>query len=89
MRTITYSPILKKDQARMARRGKDGEKLVGAVFILATNGILPIQYRAHKLRGEYAGNWECHLESDWLLIYMITSETVLVVRTGTHADLFE
>lgn len=73
----------------MARRGKDGEKLVNAVFILATKGSLPIQYGAHKLRGEYAGHWECHLESDWLLVYMITSETVLVVRTGTHSDLFE
>lgn len=52
----------------MARRGKDGEKLVSAVFILATKGILPIQYSAHKLQGEYEGCWECHVEFDWLLI---------------------
>ena len=73
----------------MVRRGKDSEKLINAVFVLATKGCLPVQYRSHKLRGEYEGHWECHLESDWLLVYTITSETVLVERTGSHSDLFE
>lgn len=73
----------------MAGRGKDIEKFIETVFILATNGNLPIQYRAHKLRGEYEGYWECHIESDWLLVYSLTAETVLVFRTGTHSDLFE
>ena len=73
----------------MARRGKDIEKLVRAVYILATVGILPIQYSSHKLRGEYAGYWECHLQSDWLLVYAVTPEVVFVFRTGTHSDLFE
>lgn len=89
MRSVTYSPILKKDQVRMMRRGKDIEKLILAISILTIKGILPAQYDAHKLHGEYAGYWECHLESDWLLIYTLTQETVLVARTGTHADLFE
>lgn len=89
MRHITYSPILKKDQIRMVGRGKNIEKLLEAVHILANDGILPTRYTAHKLRGEYAGYWECHLESDWLLVYKITVETVLVARTGTHSDLFE
>ncbi|KKU82068.1 MAG: Addiction module toxin, RelE/StbE family [Parcubacteria group bacterium GW2011_GWA1_47_8] len=73
----------------MVGRGKDVEKFLKAVFILATKGNLPVQYKAHKLRGEYAGYWECHLESDWLLVYTLTSETVFVARTGTHSDLFE
>lgn len=89
MRTVTYSPILKKDKTRMVGRGKDIEKFIKAVFILAADGTLPIQYRAHKLRGEYEGCWECHLESDWLLVYALTIETVSVMRTGTHSDLFE
>lgn len=89
MRTVTYLSILKKDQARMIGRGRDIEKLIKAVFILATEGVLPAQYSAHKLRGEYVGHWECHLQSDWLLVYTITTETVSVVRTGTHSDLFK
>ena len=73
----------------MVRRGKNTEKLVKAVFYLKGSRALPVQYGAHKLHGEYAGYWECHLESDWLLIYALTSETVFISRTGTHADLFE
>ena len=89
MRTVSYSSIVKKDQARMVRRGKDAEKLFKAVFYLKENGTLPMQYAAHKLHGEYVGFWECHLEADWLLIYTITPEAVIIMRTGTHADLFE
>jgi len=81
--------MVKKDQSRMARRGKNAEKLVKAIFYLKENGTLPVQYSAHKLQGEYAGYWECHLESDWLLLYVLMPETVYVARTGTHADLFE
>jgi len=89
MRTVSYSSMVKKDKARMVRRGKNIEKLIKAVFYLKENGTLPVQYDAHKLHGEYAGRWECHLESDWLLLYSLTPETVFVARTGTHTDLFE
>lgn len=43
----------------------------------------------HKLSGEWSGFWECHIESDWLLIYDVTDEAVLLAGTGSHADLFE
>ena len=43
---------------------------------------------AHKLSGEWSGVWECHIEPDWLLIYAVTDEEVLLIRTGTHADQF-
>ncbi len=89
MRSVTYSPILKKDKARMIGRGKNIEKFIETVSILVIKGNLPIQYRAHKLRGEYEGYWECHIEHDWLLIYEISDEEVFLVRTGTHSDLFE
>ena len=72
----------------MVGRGRNIEKIVKAESLLVSGGTLPVQYRAHKLRGEYIGYWECHLESDWLLVYAVTSETVFVARTGTHTDLF-
>ena len=89
MRDVIYSPAIKKDQVRMTRRGKNVQKLNEAVIFLAEKGTLSNRYDAHKLQGEYLGYWECHLESDWLLIYALTSEKVFIARTGTHADLFE
>jgi len=57
--------------------------------MLSSDEILDITYRTHKLSGKYEGFWECHIESNWLLIYDVTDEEVLLVRTGAHADLFE
>lgn len=48
------------------------------------------QYRPHKLSGKYEDFWECHIENDWLLIWYIDNEdNLILVRTGTHSDLFE
>jgi len=82
-----YPPPL-AGEGREGARGKDIEDLIAAVELLAEQGTLPSAYRAHKLAGEWSGVWECHIEPDWLLIYVITGEEVLLIRTGTHADLF-
>lgn len=76
------------DLKRQKRRGKDVEELIAAVELLAEQGNLPAGYRAHKLSGEWSGVWECHIEPDWLLIYAVTDAEILLIRTGTHADLF-
>jgi mRNA interferase YafQ len=57
--------------------------------MLAEDGQLPEGYSPHTLSGEWKGVWECHIESDWLLIYVITQEEVVLLRTGSHADLFD
>jgi mRNA interferase YafQ len=62
--------------------------LIAAVELLAETGTLPEGYRPHKLTGEWKGVWECHIEPDWLLIYDVTPTEVLLIRTGTHSDLF-
>jgi mRNA interferase YafQ len=41
------------------------------------------------LTGEWGGVWECHIEPDWLLIYEVTDREVILIRTGTHSELFE
>ena len=46
------------------------------------------RHRPHKLGGEYAGHWECHVAPDWLLIWYSTETELVFVRTGTHVDLF-
>ena len=60
------------------------------VTVLANGKTLDPQYHDHALSGNYRGFRECHIQPDWLLIYR-TSENermLLLVRTGTHADLF-
>ena len=88
MRRITQRKRFRDDLKRQKRRGKDADELFAAVELLAEQGSLPSPYRAHKLSGEWAGLWECHIEADWLLIYTITDHELLLIRTGTHTDLF-
>lgn len=56
--------------------------------MLVNNTPLPAKYRPHKLTGDHYPKWECHIEPDWLLIYEIKEDIVILYRTGTHADLF-
>lgn len=89
MRDIIRLPRVLKDIERMLRRGKDAEKLLQIVGLLARDGTLPVQYRPHKLHGKHEGRWECHIENDWLLIYNVFPDHIILIRTGSHADLFE
>jgi mRNA interferase YafQ len=89
MRRIAQQKQFRNDVKQQKRRGKDVEELIVAIELLAEEGSLPAAYRPHKLSGEWRGVWECHVEPDWLLIYAVTDEEVLLIRTGTHADLFD
>ena len=89
MRRITQRIQFRNDLKRLKRRGKDIEELIAAVESLAENGLLPEAYSPHKLSGEWKGVWECHIEPDWLLIYEVTPVEVLLIRTGSHSDLFD
>jgi mRNA interferase YafQ len=88
MRRIAQRKQFRDDIKRQKRRGKDIEDLIAVVELLAEQGSLPAAYRPHKLTGEWRGVWECHIEPDWLLIYAVAEDEVLLIRTGTHADLF-
>jgi mRNA interferase YafQ len=88
MRRIAQRKQFRNDLKRQKRRGKDIRELIAAVELLAEQGDLPSAYRAHKLSGEWSGVWECHIEEYWLLIYVVTDDEVLLIRTGTHTDLF-
>jgi mRNA interferase YafQ len=89
MRRVTARKRFNNDLKRQKHRGKDLEDLIATVELLAEEGALPPGYRAHQLAGEWKGVWECHIEPDWLLIYEVTATEVLLIRTGTHSDLFE
>lgn len=89
MRKIKVHNKFKKDLRLMIRRGYNENKLWDIVELLANDKPLPKKNRDHDLTGNYSGFRECHIEPDWLLVYELKNdELVLVlVRTGTHSDL--
>ena len=89
MRRIITEKEFIKGLKRQKKRGKDRRKLESIVTLLVDNSPLPHNARPHKLKGEWEGFWECHVEGDWLLIYEYDDETVILCATGTHQDLFK
>ena len=88
MKTFHYRSAYKKDIKRVARRGYDLTVLADVLNLLAAGATLPPARRDHALGGEWKGLRECHIQSDWLLIYKSTGNEILLARTGTHSDLF-
>lgn len=90
MLKIRYSSSFKKDYKKIKMRGYDIKLLEDIIRILVSGEKLPVKNRDHKLTGNYLGFRECHITPDWLLIYKIDdNELVLhLTRTGTHSDLF-
>lgn len=90
MLTIKYHILFKKDFKRIKKRGYDISRLEKIVELLANEVPLLEQFKDHNLSGNYNGFRECHIAPDWLLIYQVNNnELVLVLsRTGSHSDLF-
>ena len=90
MLTIKYHTLFKKDFKRIKKRGYDISRLEKIVELLANEVPLPEQFKDHNLSGNYNGFRECHIAPDWLLIYQVNNnELVLVLsRTGSHSELF-
>ena len=88
MLDVRYSTKFKRDFKVCAKRGYNLKRLQNVIDILRVPDSLPPKNRDHNLTGNYAGYRECHVESDWLLIYQQTETELLLYRTGTHSDLF-
>jgi len=88
MRRIYRTSQFKKDVKRMRMRGKKFEEFKEIIRGLAAEETLEAMYRDHALVGQYRGTRECHIEPDWLLIYELAESELILVRTGTHTDLF-
>jgi mRNA interferase YafQ len=88
VRDLKYSKQFAKDSKLLTRRGKVMTKLRHLIELLATAQGLPAKFKDHPLSGDFAGFRECHLESDWLVVYQADAQTLYLVRTGTHADIF-
>ena len=86
--TITQTTQFKKDIKRQKKRGNNLQKLKDVIDILIRSEPLPPKNRDHALTGNWVGWRDCHLEPDWLLIYKVAPEELLLGRTGSHSDLF-
>ena len=84
-KTSRYKKSLKK----LIKRGKDVKKITKIVLMLANGEPLPPEYKDHPLIGNYVGYRDCHIENDWVLIYKIQDNVLVLtlVDTGTHSDL--
>lgn len=90
MLEITTTTTFDKDYKLLKKRGYNLKLLQDVVEKLANGEILPQKYKNHQLIGNYAGFMECHIRPDWLLIYKIEKNKLILTlsRTGTHSDLF-
>ena len=79
-----------KDLKLCEKRNYNLNLLKEVIDLLQLDGKLPTKYKSHKLSGNYADCWECHIKSDWLLVWKQNDEalTLLFTNTGTHSDLF-
>lgn len=90
MLEIRMTNKFKKDYKKITKRGYDKKKLEKLLRKLANQEKLESCYKDHELSGNFKGYRECHIEPDWLLIYKIDGNILILTlsRTGTHSDLF-
>ncbi|MBO7086055.1 MAG: type II toxin-antitoxin system YafQ family toxin [Bacilli bacterium] len=88
---VIWTTQFKKDYKNAMKRGLPIDDLDKVIRILASDSVLPEKYRDHELSGGWKGFRECHIQPDWLLIYKITNNNLILSlsRTGSHSDLFK
>lgn len=88
--TVKPTTRFQKDLKRVQKRGYDISLLTAIIKLLANGERLPEKNCDHNLSGDYAGCRECHITSDWLLVYEIDNGELILylTRTGSHSDLF-
>ena len=83
---VKFTNQFKKDLKLAKKQNRDLDKLFEAINILADGGTLDAKYRDHDLSGNYKGTRECHIEPDWLLVYEIRNDVLVLMlyRLGAH-----
>jgi mRNA interferase YafQ len=89
VKTLARTNQFRKDYKKAKRRRQDIPKLLKVVSRLASGEMLEPRHRDHTLGGDYSDCRECHIEPDWILIYQLTEDELVLIRTGSHSDLFE
>ncbi len=89
MLKIRYLRKFKRDLKRLQKQGKNMEKLKTVIRLLCEGKKLPSKYSDHPLKGDWSDFHGCHIEPDWVLIYRVEQEELLLVlaRSGSHSEL--
>jgi mRNA interferase YafQ len=85
---LIYTSQFKKDFKRVSGQGKDLSKLEVVIETLLIGEKLDQKYKDHSLIGKWKNHRDCHLEADWILIYRLTHDSLILERTGSHSELF-
>lgn len=88
--TVKFTTQFKKDYKLAIKRGLRIELLEEIIYLLSISGTLPEKSKDHALSENWIGHRECHIQPDWLLVYRIEDDVIVLTlsRTGTHSDLF-
>jgi len=88
MLEVVFKSRFRKDLKKLKSSNREEERLFAVVELLAERKPLPESARDHALIGDYKGHRECHLSPDWLLVFQATETELILVRTGSHSELF-
>lgn len=87
---VKFTTTFKKDIKLAKKQGRNTDKLLRIIEQLANGEPLEAKYRDHDLSGDYQGWRECHIEPDWLLVYKLLDDVLVLLlnRIGSHSELF-
>lgn len=87
---VKFTTQFQKDYKLAMKRGLKIELLEQVIMLLAAGETLPEKNKDHALTGNWVGHRECHILPDWLLVYRVEDDVLVLTltRTGTHSDLF-
>ena len=88
--TVIWTSRFKKDYKLLMKHGADISLLDDVIRLLSSGATLQEQYRDYTLIGNYSDFRECHIKPDWLMIYSLSNDTLILTlsRTGSHSNLF-
>ena len=91
MYEVKFTSQFKKDLKLAKKQRKSLDKLFEVIDILSNGNPLDAKYHDHELTGKYKGTRECHIEPDWLLIYELRGDVLVLMlyRLGSHSELFK
>lgn len=90
MKVLKQTSQFKKDFKRIENNKKKLEAVLNVLDLLAETGIIPIEFNPHMLTGNWEGHMECHIQGDFLLIWLDAENDVIKLeRLGSHSELFE
>ena len=88
MKDLLIDSAFRRDLKVCRKRGADIGRVDATIQLLRDGLSLPPNYRSHKLQGNWGGAWECHVAPDLLLVYDFDETAVILIRLGSHSDLF-